>query len=102
MARETGEANPKVATINLSRPEKLQNVLREDMMKDDCLSCRLTGATALIGLGAYSYFSSKHQLQLREAAIKRSASKFGMRSRHAGISGIALSFVGMGLWRLVN
>ena len=62
----------------------------------------MAGATAFIGLGAYSYFSGKRQLQLREAAIKKSGSRFGMGSRRAGITGIALTFVGMGIWRLVN
>ena len=43
MARETGEVQtPKVALADLSRPEKLQNALKGDL-KDDCLSCRLTG-----------------------------------------------------------
>jgi hypothetical protein len=60
------------------------------------------GASALIGLGVYSYFSGRHQLRQQEAAIVRSGSVFGMGARRAGISGIAAVLVGMGLWRLVN
>ena len=60
------------------------------------------GATAFIGLGAYSYFSGSHQLQKQQAAILKSKSRFGMKSRHAGIVSIAAAFVGMGFWRLVN
>ena len=66
------------------------------------VSIAATGATAFAGLGAYTYFSSRNQLRLREAAILKSGSRFGIRSRQAGAAGIALAFVGMGLWRLVN
>ena len=55
-----------------------------------------------IGLGAYSYHSGENQLQLQRAAILKSGSRFGMKSRQAGITGIAMAFVGMGLWRLIN
>lgn len=103
MARETEQVQTpgKTSYKNLSRREKLQDVLKEDS-KDTCLSCKITGATAFTGLGAYSYFSGKKQLNLREAAIKKSGSRFGMQSRQAGITGIALTFVGMGIWRLIH
>lgn len=65
------------------------------------LTVRL-GASAFIGLGGYSYFSGKFQLQQQEAKILKSGTRFGMRSRHAGITGISLALLGMGLWRLVN
>ncbi len=117
MAQDPQRA-PSASLIKLERPEKLQTVLEQDK-QDDCLSCRLVGkasfglsffqqltlllgASAFIGLGGYSYFSGKYQLQQQEARILRSGSRFGMRSRHAGITSIALAFVGMGLWRLVN
>lgn len=63
---------------------------------------RVLGATAFIGLGAYSYFSGTQQLQKQQTAILKSKSRFGMKSRQAGIVGIAAAFVGMGFWRLVN
>ena len=62
----------------------------------------MAGATAFIGLGAYSYFSGKRQLQLREAAIKKSGSRFGMGSRRAGLTRKAVALVGMGVWGLGN
>ena len=55
-----------------------------------------------MGLGAYSYFSGHHQLRAQEAKILRSKSIFGMKSRQAGITSIALGLAGMGVWRLVN
>jgi len=61
-----------------------------------------TGASAFIGLGAYSYFSGKHQLRLQQTAILKSKSRFGLQSRQAGITTIAAAFVGMGIWRLLN
>ena len=61
-----------------------------------------SGASAFIGLGAYSYFSGKHQLRLQQTAILKSKSRFGIPSRQAGIATIAATFVGMGIWRLIN
>ena len=60
------------------------------------------GASALIGLGAYSYFSGRHQLHQQRVAIANSRSMFGMKSRQAGVTGIAATLVGMGVWRLFN
>ena len=62
----------------------------------------LSGAAAFIGLGTYSYFSGHSQLKAQQAKIIQSKSVFGLKSRQAGITTIALSLVGMGLWRLVN
>lgn len=67
---------------------------------DHIASC--IGACAFIGLGTYSYFSGKHQLRQQQTAILKSKSRFGIRSRQAGITTIAAAFVGMGLWRLIN
>jgi len=89
------------ALYQLQQPEKLHNVLELDN-PEDCLSCRLTGAAAFIGLGGYSYYSGQNQLQIQRAAILKSGSRFGMKSRQAGITGIAMAFVGMGVWRLIN
>ena len=118
MAGDSGNAS-KGALYQLQQPEKLRNVLDQDK-PEDCLACRLTGepvfckvftsliltkhigAGAFMGLGAYSYFSGTQQLRLQQAAILKSKSMFGMKSRQAGITGIAAAFVGMGLYRLVN
>jgi len=61
-----------------------------------------SGAAAFIGLGAYSYFSGHSQLKAQQAKIIQSQSLFGMKSRQAGITGIALTLAGLGFWRLVN
>ncbi len=60
------------------------------------------GASAFMGLGFYSYFSGRHQLQQQQNAILKSGSRFGMKTRQAGITTIAAALVGMGFWRLVN
>jgi hypothetical protein len=87
---------------HLEKPEPLGTTLSRDKSDYDCLPCRVTGAAALIGLGTYSYFSGNAQLKQQEAKILKSGSIFGMRTRKLGIRGVALSLVGMGLWRLVN
>jgi hypothetical protein len=114
-----------VALQQLQQPEKLQKLLDKDK-PEDCLACRLTGAkpflpspflklfwqlilrlltsgsAAFFALGAYSYYSGQHQLKLQRAAILKSGSRFGIRSRQAGVAGITAVLVGMGFWRLVN
>ncbi|KAE8445322.1 hypothetical protein EG329_013560 [Mollisiaceae sp. DMI_Dod_QoI] len=85
----------------LQRPERLQEVLAKDKV-EDCTPCRLTGAAAFMGLGAYSYFSGHSQLKAQQAKILASKSMFGMKSRQAGITGIAMTLGLMGFWRLVN
>ncbi len=55
-----------------------------------------------MGLGAYSYFSGHSQLKAQQAKILASKSMFGMKSRQAGITGIAMTLGLMGFWRLVN
>jgi dipeptide/tripeptide permease len=66
------------------------------------ISDSVSGATAFIGLGGYSYFSGHAQLKAQEAKILKSKSIFGLKSRQAGITSIALSLIGLGVWRLVN
>ncbi|KAN0108310.1 hypothetical protein V8E51_008052 [Hyaloscypha variabilis] len=85
----------------LSKPESLNEVLAQDNV-EDCMPCRITGAAAFMGLGAYSYFSGHAQLRVQRAKIIESKSLFGFKSRQAGITGIALTLAGMGFWRLVN
>lgn len=85
----------------LNQPEPLSSTLARDKV-EDCLPCRVTGAAAFIGLGAYSYFSGHAQLRQQEAKILKSGTRLGMKSRQIGITGIAMSLVGLGLYRLVN
>lgn len=57
-----------------------------------------------IGLGAYVYFSGKSQLAQRGQVLARGKSGWfgGVRARMAGTVVLAGSFVGMGVYRLVN
>ncbi|CAM1500903.1 Fc.00g100650.m01.CDS01 [Cosmosporella sp. VM-42] len=112
-------AGDKLPTVqSLERPEKLENILRQDR-GDDCLPCKvigqfmrqlppvpprdeslhLLGSGAFFGLGAYSYFSGMSQLERQRNAILQSKSMFGMRSRKFGIISISAGLVWMGLWR---
>lgn len=109
-------AAPNSAVNRLERPDPLHEVLKQDR-PEDCTPCRimgdllchklstqankLIGASAFMGLGAYSYFSGHSQLKAQEAMILRSKSFFGMRSRQAGITSIALSLGTVGLYRLL-
>lgn len=89
-----------LSLYKLSQPEKLNDVLAAD--KEDCLSCRITGASAFLALGAYTYYSGTTQLQARQAEILKSGSRFGMRARGGGVVGLSAVLAGMGLYRLVN
>ena len=62
----------------------------------------ILGGVTFIGLGAYSYFSGMHHLEKQRAAILKSGSRFGFQPRQFGIVGIAMSFVGLGLYRFIN
>ncbi|KAL2263786.1 hypothetical protein VTK26DRAFT_5078 [Humicola hyalothermophila] len=85
----------------LEKPEKLEDILREDR-GDDCLPCRIVGGGAFLGLAAYSYLSGQSQLEKQRAKILASGSRFGMRSRSMGITGISLALAWLGLWRLTK
>ncbi|OAF54530.1 hypothetical protein VC83_09252 [Pseudogymnoascus destructans] len=102
MFNKSGPVIPPVAS--LERPEPLTTVLTNDKeeFRDDCTPCRVTGAAAFAGLGIYSYYSGHAQLLAQQKAIAKSGSMFGLKSRQTGITGIAITLVGMGLWRLVN
>ncbi|GAB1316275.1 Exosome complex exonuclease [Madurella fahalii] len=84
---------------SLEKPEKLRDLLKQDR-GDDCLSCRVVGGGAFLGLAAYSYFSGQAQLQQQRAKILASGSRFGMRSRSWAITGISLGLAWLGIWRL--
>lgn len=87
---------------HLNQPTKLEAALKEDQASVDCLPCRIIGSSAFIGLGTYTFFSGHAQLRQQEAIIRKSGSRFGMRIRRGGITGIAAVLLGMGLYRLVN
>ncbi|KAL9598876.1 MAG: hypothetical protein Q9219_004216 [cf. Caloplaca sp. 3 TL-2023] len=92
----------------LSQPQKLADALaaseKDSSSQTDCLSCRLVGASALIGLGAYTYHSGTTQLATRRAAerLRASGSRFGMGARRKGVMGLSAGLVAMGVYRLVN
>lgn len=94
---------PPVAALD--SPEPLTTLLARDkelIAQQDCLPCKLTGATAFIGLGVYSYITGHKQLL--EPAIQKEIAKswLKLRPRQMGITGLASAFIGMGIWRLVN
>lgn len=101
----------------LDRPEDLKKVLAREQADYDCTSCRVmgktrtivatrsysiadftSGASAFIGLGAYTYWSGHRQLRLNEQQIIN-AGKVNMAARRLGITGLALSLGGIGLYR---
>lgn len=88
-------------------------------LEDDCLSCRITGkmycrkeqissyllrlgSMTMIGLGGYTYYSGMANLRKQRQAIAASSTKFGYRSRQAGIVTIALSLASVGVFRIFN
>lgn len=107
----------------IQEPEPLQKLLDEDqkdLWKSDCLSCRVMGTGALIGLGGYTYWSGSKQLSEERAklmksigeqkslkynkaqAIENSKALFSLGLRSVGLTGLSLTFVGCGIYRWVN
>ncbi|KAK7932340.1 hypothetical protein PG985_003052 [Apiospora marii] len=66
----------------------------------DCMSCRVTGGGAFLGLSAYSYWSGMNQLERQQAKILASGSRFGMRSRKFGITATSVGLAWLGIWRM--
>lgn len=112
-----GDKIPNVAT--LEKPEKLNDLLREES-GDDCTPCRLigkrlstvlafpgsvlievmhTGSGAFLGLAAYNYISGMGHLERQQAAILKSKSMFGMRSRRLGVASISMGLAYLGILR---
>lgn len=83
-------------------PKPDQTLAEDKTNVNDCLPCRVMGGGAFIGLGVYSYISGQSRLRQQQAGILNSKSMFGMRSRQAGITSIAATLVGLGIYRLVN
>ncbi|KAJ9142230.1 hypothetical protein NKR19_g7309 [Coniochaeta hoffmannii] len=94
-----GDKMPSVYTLD--KPEKLEDLLKEDRA-DDCLPCKIVGGGAFLGLAAYSYLSGTSQLERNRAQIIAKRSLFGMRSRKLGITGISLGLAFLGVWRLAK
>ena len=88
---------------------------------EDCLSCRvvgtyatprtmpslliyfiITGSTALVSLGGYTYYSGMSSLRMQRKAIELSKSRYKYGSRQMGIVGISATLVGMGVYRMFN
>ena len=61
-----------------------------------------TGTSAFIGLGAYVYWSGRQALKDRGHLIAKQGGMVGVKGRIRGIALLSASFVGMGLYRLVN
>ncbi|PYH90188.1 hypothetical protein BO71DRAFT_487325 [Aspergillus ellipticus CBS 707.79] len=83
------------------QPADPKRALADDAY-DDCLSCRVTGSAAFIGLGVYSYYSGMKNLSTQEKAIMQGATKYKMGSRRLGIASISAALVGLGVWRAIN
>ncbi|KAF6815750.1 hypothetical protein CMUS01_12388 [Colletotrichum musicola] len=91
-----GDKIPTVGT--LEKPEKLDDLLREES-GDDCTPCRLIGSGAFLGLAAYNYMSGMGHLERQQAAILKSKSMFGMRSRRLGVASISMGLAYLGILR---
>ncbi|KKK18594.1 hypothetical protein ARAM_005265 [Aspergillus rambellii] len=61
-----------------------KRIISEDQY-DDCLSCRVTGSAAFIGLGVYSYYTGMNNLRNQEQTIMQSATKYKMGSAGWGL-----------------
>ena len=57
-----------------------------------------TGASAFAGLGAYTYWSGHRQLRLNEQQIVK-AGRINMAARSMGITGLAITLIGVGAYR---
>ncbi|KAF2840245.1 hypothetical protein M501DRAFT_931829 [Patellaria atrata CBS 101060] len=84
----------------LQKPDELSTLLKQERRDYDCTPCRVLGATAFLGLGFYTFFSSQHQMRQQSARIARS--RIGMLPRQVGIGAISATLVGLGVYRLVN
>ena len=61
-----------------------------------------TGASAFVGLGAYVYYTGRQALKERGHLIVKQRGAGSLKWRFRGIALLSSSFVGMGLYRLVN
>jgi hypothetical protein len=56
------------------------------------------GATVFVGLGAYTYISGHSQI--RDLQAKGHVRL--LPARRAGITGMAITFIGLGVYRMIN
>ncbi|KAH8701910.1 hypothetical protein BGW36DRAFT_290451 [Talaromyces proteolyticus] len=84
------------------KPEEVEKQIAGQQDYEDCLSCRLVGSGAFIGLGMYTYVQGMRNLKQQERAIMRSSTKYKMGSRQLGIATISASLVSLGVYRLFN
>ncbi|KAJ5224470.1 uncharacterized protein N7469_007973 [Penicillium citrinum] len=83
------------------KPKDAKQALAEDKF-EDCMSCKVMGSGAFIGLGVYSYYTGMNNLRKQEKAIMQSPTKYKMGSRRLGIATISASLIGAGIWRAFN
>lgn len=88
---------------------------------DDCLSCRvlgkvqlrpqidlvlttatITGSTAFVALGGYTYFTGMKNLRRQRRLIEASKSRYKYGSRQLGILSLSATLIGLGLYRTFN
>ena len=62
----------------------------------------ITGSTALVSLGGYTYYSGMKNLRLQRKAIEMNKSKYKYGSRQLGIVTLSATLVGLGLYRTFN
>lgn len=72
--------------------------------KYDCLPCRVMGATVFCGLGTYAYFAGHYNLRSENAQrIQQGKAPLRwLKARGGGVTGLAATLFGLGLYRLVN
>jgi hypothetical protein len=100
---------------------KLHEALRKDRAEfEDCTSCRMLGqsfifksntiadgfkspgSAVFVGMGAFTYFNGHYNIRKQEQNIIRSKSLLGVKSRGAAITGMSISLIGLGVYRLFN
>jgi len=93
-------------TDRLFPPNNTTNSLEllspHESRQDDCISCRVLGSTVFVSLGGYTYFSGMKQLRQRQQLIERSRSRYKYGSRQLGVLVLSGTFVGLGIYRMVN
>jgi hypothetical protein len=62
----------------------------------------ITGSTAFVALGGYTYFAGMKNLRQQRKAIERSKSRYKYGSRQLGILSLSATLVGLGLYRTFN
>jgi hypothetical protein len=53
-------------------------------------------------MGAFTYINGHYNIRKQQQKIIRSKSMLGVKSRGAAITGMSISLVGLGIYRLFN